>query len=322
MQNTILSQLLLITIIFALSSLFSHFWVRHAAGPYKALGCIMACLGVMSLPWFLPADYTGLRMAIACFSLITTLRFIETAYHKYPDPKLQRSLLTYIKYLMAAPDVYAPDTQDERTINRRLGYKRMGRGLIKLIPTLLLFAISTAYPTLHDIIFIHLSWVLLVSYFGATGLLDIGSGFGMARDGYRTMEIFRNSLFATSPRDFWSRRWNLTVRNSMHRLIFIPLNGAQRPAIAVTCIFTVSAILHEYIVIAALGYTRGHMTLFFLFHGLATIVQGVMLHKRSNRPLFSKPTAVILHNIWFISTSYLFFSPFLTAVPFDTWQLW
>ena len=322
MQHTILWELVSITALFSLCTILSHFWVRHLTGWQRILGWIITCSGVMSLPWFLPPDYTGTRIAIACFSLITTLRFLETAYHKYPDPKVQSTLLTYIKYLMAASDVYAPESENERTKNRLLGLKRMGRGLLKLIPTLGLFAISTAYPTIHNILFIHLSWVLLVSYFGVSGALDIGSGFGMARDGYRTMEIFNNSLFATSPRDFWSRRWNLTVRNSMHRLIFIPLNGAKRPALAVTCIFAFSAILHEYIVVAALGYTKGHMTIFFALHGTVTMIQGFWLHKRSNRPLFPQPIAVVLHNTWFIATSYWFFSPFLTAVPFDSWRLW
>ncbi len=322
MQNSILWELAEITAIFSLCTLLSHFWVRHAIGWKKALGCITACAGVLSLPLLLPSNYTGTRMAVACFSLLTTLRFLETAYHKYPDPKLQSSLLTYIKYLMAVSDVYAPKSGKERAKNRRLGYKRMGRGLLKQIPTLMLFSLSTAYPLIHDVIFIHLPWVLLVSYFCVTGFLDIGSGFGMARDGYKTMEIFNNSLFATSPRDFWSRRWNLTFRNSMHRLIFVPLNGAKNPALAVTSIFACSAILHEYIVIAAIGYTKGHMTIFFILHGVATMAQGVMLHKRSNRPLFPKPVAIALHNIWFIGTSYWFFTPFLTAVPFGSWRLW
>merc|ERR1712032_1250380 len=88
--------------------------------------------------------------------------------------------------------------------------------------------------------------------------------------GYKGLGFFRNPLFAsTSPIDFWSRRWNLTVHEMLKRNIFKPLLLSGLPKwLATTLVFIVSALLHEYmwsVMCYKRGFVRGAVIVFFLY---------------------------------------------------------
>lgn len=319
MSANILINFSLIGVAWALLILFVHFKVRQSQGTLKVLALIASCLGMLALPWLLPEDYTGTKFILACFCMMTGLRFLEVGFRKYPDEKVQASFPTYLKYLLAAPDIYAPVSDGERATYRKLGIQRMGRGALKFIPLLGLYWLFQHFPFISESTALFYTWVVVAAYFFSTGALDLGSGFGMVRDGYRTMEVFNNPLLSSSPRDFWSRRWNLTFKNTMHRLVFTPVNTKGNTLFAVFLVFASSALLHEYIVIAALGYTSGHMTIFFTMHCAAAISYGVISQGR-DKPLLPKPLAILAHHIWFLFTSYWFFTPVLQALPIHTWQ--
>ncbi|KAG1468325.1 hypothetical protein G6F56_003894 [Rhizopus delemar] len=52
------------------------------------------------------------------------------------------------------------------------------------------------------------------------GGMDIVLGIEQMITGWNMLELFDSPILATSPRDFWSVRWNRTVRNLLHSQVF------------------------------------------------------------------------------------------------------
>lgn len=78
--------------------------------------------------------------------------------------------------------------------------------------------------------------------------------------------------------------------------------------------------VHEYLVIASLGHTEGHMSAFFALHCLATLGYGV-IKKRHPQPLIaSKPLAISCHLVWFTATAPLFFAPMIEVLDIHGWR--
>ena len=127
---------------------------------------------------------------------------------------------------------------------------------------------------------------------------------------YDAAEVFVAPMAARSPREFWGRRWNMTFRNTSHRLIFAPLQ-AQSPVLAGALVFLWSAALHEYLVIASLRTSTGEMGAFFVIHGIAALLD---TRFRARAPL-PKAMGIGLHWLWMWCTSPLFFAPLLAIVP-------
>jgi hypothetical protein len=82
--------------------------------------------------------------------------------------------------------------------------------------------------------------------------------------------------FATSLRDFWSRRWNAYVKTLLHRISFIVIpkligtNKTMTKATSGFIAFAISAVFHEYLFMVSYGRWSGKNMIFFLLHGVLT----------------------------------------------------
>lgn len=88
-------------------------------------------------------------------------------------------------------------------------------------------------------------WVLFLFL---SAMSDAFSGL-LSAAGHRPVVIFRAPLLAsTSPKDFWSRRWNLLIHGLTKRTVFLPLvEAGAAPAAAATAAFLCSGLFHEYV---------------------------------------------------------------------------
>jgi len=119
-------------------------------------------------------------------------------------------------------------------------------------------------------------------------------------------------FFATSPRDFWSRRWNLIVRNFFHDFFFIPLvnsklfSRSSAASISAILVFIFSGVTHEVFVWAVTGTWEwlGYMSGFFIIHGVACFAQAYV-------PQTKLPwvVSVLLVHVFMLLTAPLFFLP-------------
>lgn len=68
--------------------------------------------------------------------------------------------------------------------------------------------------------------------------------------------LHRNPFAARSVAEFWGRRWNLWISDWFRYVIFQPLR--RRPGRALWLAFSVSGLLHEYVLNLALWFVTGH----------------------------------------------------------------
>jgi hypothetical protein len=92
---------------------------------------------------------------------------------------------------------------------------------------------------------------------------------------------------ATSPSDFWGKRWNKLVSSGLKRGVFVPLRMASfsRPTAALAT-FAASGLLHEYILIVMAINMKdqqvtplinyGHQLAFFLWNGTVLILEHLL----------------------------------------------
>lgn len=281
-----------------------------------ALTALQVC--VAAVPWGLSPDWTFVRFCAAVSAVLCFIRIWETRNRVLPEPATW-SQARYLAYFLCIPDIVFSETALERRQARLAGLRRLGRALGKLMGLVGLFIFREYFPELSTREPVGVLWNLWGAYWASSAVVDVGGGTSMLLSGHGAREAFHWPPLATSPRDFWSRRWNSMFRNASHRLVFTPLGGAHRPLPAVVAVFAWSALVHEYLVIAALGSTRGHMTAFFALHGAATMVSG--LWQRRPWPL-PRWLAVTLHLAWLVATAPLFFAPLESIVGVQDVLAW
>jgi len=65
--------------------------------------------------------------------------------------------------------------------------------------------------------------------------------------GYAAKDPFRDPIWSsTSPRDFWGRRWNLVIHETLKRGAFEPCSQFLSRPLAMFIAFLMSGLLHEY----------------------------------------------------------------------------
>ncbi|CAI2176518.1 19672_t:CDS:1 [Funneliformis geosporum] len=97
---------------------------------------------------------------------------------------------------------------------------------------------------------------------------------------FNTKHLFSEPWMASSPRDFWSARWQLMINESFKELGFLPVKNVFAPFVpkkfanmmGVLGAFGVSALLHEYLIIGQFDLWTGEHTFFFMIHGVIFIL--------------------------------------------------
>jgi len=268
-------------------------------------------LAALALPWTIPAAWMWPRTVAVVLSVTLSVKCLELARGRAHDARMLARLGDFLFWLVVPPDSTPPADVAERRRTQRRGARRMARGALKGAAVWGLLALEAALPRLHDDPWVEASWAMWLTYLALSGTTDLASGLAM-QCGFDVRESFDAPPLARSPREFWSRRWNLYVHRIARRNLFSPLRGTRRPLVAALCVFAASAAMHEYFVFAALGRLGEHtgwMTAFFGLHALA--VTGQLALERTRRRTRRLPTAIAvgLHLAWLTLTAPLFFGP-------------
>ncbi|CAI2163850.1 5318_t:CDS:1 [Funneliformis geosporum] len=97
---------------------------------------------------------------------------------------------------------------------------------------------------------------------------------------FNTKHLFSEPWMASSPRDFWSTRWQLMINESFKELGFLPVKNVLAPFVpkkianmmGVLGAFGVRALLHEYLIIGQFDLWTGEHAFFFMIHGVIFIL--------------------------------------------------
>src|ERR1017187_2041804 len=154
---------------------------------------------------------------------------------------------------------------------------------------------------------------LLVGWVGWAGLaflLHFGVMHFLAL-AWRGPPIMCAPILATSPRDFWSARWNTAFRDLAQVVWFAPLRRRYGAGAATIGVFLASGALHELVISVPARAGFGLPTLYFALQGLGMVLERRWRHNGVSRRLM---TWVIVAGPAF----WLFHPPFIerVVIPF------
>lgn len=298
----------------AAMELYDYFVLRGRCGAARFWGVSLLSVAAVVWPFLSPAQPI-LRFVLGMVVFNKIIKTIELAYGRVSDPQMVATFGRYLFWSLNFPDTQWPATRDDAVKARQDGMRRLGRFLAKAVVSAGLVALLLTVPAIRDYYWLKITWWLFLACFGFSGVSDFVTGSAMLT-GVRFIEMFDSPLLARSPREFWSKRWNLYFREVCHRNVFLPLGGAKRPLLAVCAVFAVSALMHEYLIFVSIGWNMiGYMSAFFALHCCATIAQTLLGRMLGKKKLLPRPVAIILHIAWMILTSPLLIMPLLQIFP-------
>lgn len=276
-----------------------------AASPWPAITVSLA------MPFFVPRAWMLARIVVSVLAVTMAAKTWRLSRHAAADPAMVETLPRFLVWLAIPPESTWPRTETDAARARARGRARLVRVACKAPGIAALLAVHLAVPALHDDPFVEAFWALWLCWLGVSAIADIVTALPMQL-GLDFEETFEAPPLASSPRDFWNRRWNLFVHRFVARFVFLPFGGRRRPLLATMLVFIASGLMHEYFVLACLGRPSrysGFMMLFFVIQGLAVIAQTLLARRRPRPRAPSRPLAVLLHIGWLTLTGPLFFAP-------------
>ncbi|MEK6607583.1 MAG: MBOAT family protein [Myxococcota bacterium] len=217
-------------------------------------------LALCAVPLAIPVEHSVFRL-FACIGLGTMCvkSFIAAAGH-VPAP----CYADFVAYLIV-PAVTRWDAP------RRRDWTRIARGValgcLQVSTGLALMIVAVRLELRHGAAVVPLKQIEL--YLLIAGMANVAVAGLRATRGVDCDDAFHAPLLATSPADFWGRRWNTWVNATLYRYVFRPAGGRRQPARGTMAAFLVSGLVHEAMVDVASASFTGAMTAYFLLQGAA-----------------------------------------------------
>jgi Membrane bound O-acyl transferase family len=312
------------------------------------IGYGIFCAGWIILPKP-AADMLGLRNKIFrfCFCLlspITSLFKTTAAIHGFvPASALQsvRSFATY--YASPMTLLHNPKTLDPirptfgdllRSLLRFFGLIFVTGGFQSLFFWLSWFPAFGAPDIADDWYDMARLWnvrswkdTLLYAVLFQLYLMTFGEGlllFTQVVVGVKAQPIMDNPILqASSPSDFWGRRWNLVIHNCLKEGVYKPIRqSGGSPAVAVTGAFFASGLFHEWLIPVVFtdmnGYQPrpGYTLLFFSWNAVLVCMEGVLCNNKwfvRTAHRIPKPVRTLLVLLLALPVGHLFCDPYVRS---------
>mmetsp|Transcript_19134 Transcript_19134/g.29178 ORF Transcript_19134/g.29178 Transcript_19134/m.29178 type:complete len:457 (+) Transcript_19134:127-1497(+) len=184
----------------------------------------------------------------------------------------------------------------------------------------------------------HLGNCFAIAFFFQSGLALGTAAIGnlvQILTGYKVLRAMKNPMLeATSPSDFWGKRWNLLVHVVLKRGVYKPVRRYASALIASLAVFVASGLFHEWVVHAVFLYNKqsegvvlGSNTAFFVWNFVVIACERMLVATKGVQslkkvlPRFMVTVMIIMSSLpaahWF-GGPYLngnFFSDYETFVP-------
>ena len=266
-----------------------------------------------ALGTYSPVEWGILTTVVTTLAITTAARLPDLDHQLRVQERSRFRLFMWMSWPVARLAA-TPGTSSE--INRRAfrylllaGAKRLIWELLALILPLLP-ASAVPWPIKTAVLMIYFVLNLTAASDLASALcLWIGSDVD---------DLFDAPLLSTSPRDFWSRRWNKFINKFALKHVALPLRKRAPVTVVIFAVFATSGLFHEYFAwgIAGTGAVFGSMMVFFLIQGAV-----IWLGTRLSLPKLPAPVGIALTFSWMMLTAPLFFravAPALNAFGYPT----
>ena len=276
-------------------------------GRSAQVAAAVACILIVATPWLIPADAALLRFLASISAAILAIKVIDAArdvqqgrapaWRAYID--FLANPFTHVRRCLPH-EPQPPQRQNLLTVLAASGACAIATALLAA-----LFGIDwSGVPFLVEHMSKATALMLAIAYALTAGAALWRLGGGQARD-------FMDRPFAAcTPADFW-RRYNRNVHQFFLQDVFNGRRSRRAPIQTMVLVFVLSAILHEYIFLAAVGQVQGYQTAFFAMQGLAAVATARVKVRGWRRVPW---TAVTL--AFNMLSSVLFFASIHAVVPF------
>ena len=278
------------------------------AGPTRPRRVAALAVGLSSLlvPLSLPSESVLARGLCALWTIMIVLRSIDLATERRTTSLPLRIALMFVAFDIRAARRCPPEVQP-----RALGVGM----LLALVGIAALVGAIVLLPQLGTPWHYPLRWlagaVFVYATADAANFLVTAGYRGL---GWKIPPQHDHPILSRSVAEFWSKRWNINVHAWLMRHAFRPFAARGRPVLGLCFAFFVSALLHWWLIYAALGFTWAlPMGAFFLLQGLLVLAERAARINRLS-PALQRAWTVG----WMLLTTPLFVEPFLRLVPMSS----
>jgi hypothetical protein len=214
-------------------------------------------------------------MWIICFALFGCLKAVSLA------PELGHvSWSRAVGYLFGWPGLDPrPFRRSATPVAARPGVMALVPAIVELLMgALLIWGIGPRIASAGTLVrgWVGLVGLSLVLHFGFFRLLH----WLWNRAGVAVEPIMVAPLLATSPEEFWGRRWNRAFRDFAHAWVFWPAVRRVGPMSAMALVFLFSGVLHDLAISVPAGAGYGRPTAYFGLQFLGVVLQRTALVRR------------------------------------------
>nr|CAB3487412.1 unnamed protein product [Digitaria exilis] len=271
---------------------YARFAARRLRPGLPRLAALLPVLAVLPLP---PLAFRALHpRLISGFFLawIAEFRLLLLAFGQGP---LHPSL--------SLPDFVVGATFPVTLRDPRSAARRPGLGLVESAAMAALLAAIVSLYVLLSLYSVHM-------YLALELILAATAAAARAFLGLDLEPQFDRPYLSASLRDFWGRRWNLSVSALLRRSVFRPVRARLGTSAGVMATFAVSGVMHEAMFsYATLRPPTGEAAAFFTLHGACAVAEGWWAaHERWPRPPRAVATPMTLAFVG-ATAFWLFFPP-------------
>ncbi len=266
-----------------------------------------ACLLIVSSPWFIPDEFPVLRFLASISAAMLTLKLIDVSLELKRQSRV--TWQEYVNFLSNPFTLVRRSLGNERRPSQRENLTSLMSGTIGCAAAIAVLSVLFSLDWSHVPFLVEhvgkVTALMLAITNGLTGGAAIWrlSG-GTARD------FMDRPFIAKTPADFW-RRYNRNVQQFFWQNLFNGKRSRHAPIRTMILVFGLSALLHEWLFLAAVGRFQGYQIAFFAVQGLAAALTARVKVRGKHVVLWVAGTLAFN-----LVTSVLFFASIHAVAPF------
>jgi len=298
---------------------------RASTSPHLKLALSLpSILFVTLFPYWLETNLF-VKFLLTVIGFFTSFNIVDLVFLDPPVQQLSFKDYMFVLSTSSRPSTlnqpaHVPDTLSSASvlhINRKV-LARLGIATIKFVVFAILFESiqKIDYTNKSYLEYFFLTYVMGGGlYLCLTVIVDLIAIFWELVFNMKAKELFHAPFMASSPRDFWSRRWNMFFRDFFHKMFFRNYKSLSylRATLSSLAIFAISGLLHEYVHWSIVGKLSGLNFMFFMLHGIVTTSQVIAQTLFPVLRHVPRAIGIVINSIFLFFTIPLFVGPYIQA---------